>query len=51
MESGGWGLEDYAVEVDGFEVLHFQEVERVIREGDEVVYVFPPYLTLLKRFL
>ncbi|PWW75643.1 hypothetical protein C7212DRAFT_204854 [Tuber magnatum] len=37
MESGGWGLEDYAVEVDGFEVLHFQEVERVIREGDEVV--------------
>ncbi|RPB04550.1 hypothetical protein L873DRAFT_1799479 [Choiromyces venosus 120613-1] len=37
MESGGWGLEDYAVEVDGFEVLHFQEVEKVIREGDEVI--------------
>ncbi|KAG0644051.1 hypothetical protein HOY80DRAFT_230792 [Tuber brumale] len=37
MESGGCGLEDYAVEVDGFEVLHFQEVERVIREGDQVV--------------
>lgn len=40
LESSKWGLEDYAVEIDGFEVLHFQEVESVIREADEVVYVY-----------
>lgn len=42
LESGEWGLEDYAVEIVGsagtnFECLHFQPVEKVIREQDEVV--------------
>lgn len=37
--SGQWGLEDYVVEVGGSECLHFMEVEGLLREGDEVVYV------------
>lgn len=40
LESSLWGLEDYAVEIDGFEILHFQEVESIMRDHDEVVYVF-----------
>lgn len=36
---GQWGLEDYAVEVGGSECLHFMEVDRLLRDGDEVVYV------------
>ncbi|TQB72535.1 hypothetical protein MPDQ_006758 [Monascus purpureus] len=35
--SGVWGLEDYVVEVGGFECLHFMEVEGLLRDGDEVV--------------
>lgn len=39
-DSGGqWGLEDYVVEVNGFECLHFMSVDGLLREGDEVVYV------------
>lgn len=34
---GQWGLEDYVVEVNGFECLHFMEVEGLLRDGDEVV--------------
>ncbi|KAL8769129.1 MAG: hypothetical protein Q9209_004763 [Squamulea sp. 1 TL-2023] len=36
LESGDWGLEDYAVEVRGFECLHFSEVNQVLKEDDEV---------------
>ncbi|KAK7906530.1 clumping factor b protein [Apiospora marii] len=41
LESGDWGLEDYAVELsspDGsnFECLHFQLVRTVLKEGDHV---------------
>lgn len=36
LESGEWGLEDYAVEVGGFECLHFQPIESVLREDDKV---------------
>src|SRR3569833_1546760 len=44
LESGEWGLEDYAVElqaIDGtsFECLHFQPVESVLKEDEEVLYV------------
>lgn len=35
--SGQWGLEDYVVEIGGFECLHFMEVEGLLRDGDEVV--------------
>ena len=38
LESEDWGLEDYAVEVRGFECLHFSELGQVLREDDEVWY-------------
>jgi len=37
LESENWGLEDYVVEVGGWEVLHFHSVEGLLRDGDEVV--------------
>lgn len=36
LESGEWGLEDYLVEVGGFECLHFLEARQVLKDGDEV---------------
>ncbi|KAL6714041.1 hypothetical protein ACLMJK_008535 [Lecanora helva] len=36
LESGEWGLEDYAVEVRGFECLHFSELGQILRDDDEV---------------
>lgn len=36
LESEDWGLEDYAVEVGGFECLHFSETSKVLKEDDEV---------------
>ncbi|KAL8647672.1 MAG: hypothetical protein Q9210_005411, partial [Variospora velana] len=38
LESEEWGLEDYIVEVGGFECLHFQEANQVLKEHDEVWY-------------
>lgn len=45
LEGGEWGLEDYAVELADarggtFECLHFQLVSHVLKEDDQVVYVF-----------
>jgi hypothetical protein len=42
IESGEWGLEDYAVDVKGssgvnYECLHFQPVSTVMKEEDEVM--------------
>lgn len=34
---GQWGLEDYVVEVAGFECLHFMNVEGLLKEEDHVV--------------
>lgn len=44
LESGEWGLEDYAVEVlsfgaDGFECLHYQIATEILRDEDQVLYV------------
>ena len=36
LEAENWGLEDYAVEVKGFECLHFTELHQVLKEDDEV---------------
>ena len=36
LEADEWGLEDYAVEVQGFECLHFSELSQVLKEDDEV---------------
>ena len=42
IESGEWGLEDYAVDLKGsngvnYECLHFQQVGTVMKEDDEVM--------------
>lgn len=34
---GQWGLEDYAVEIGGYECLHFMEVDGMLKDGDEVL--------------
>lgn len=36
LESGQWGLEDYTVEVAGFECLHFSPVLQTLKEDDHV---------------
>ncbi|KZF24313.1 hypothetical protein L228DRAFT_245223 [Xylona heveae TC161] len=36
LESEEWGLEDYVVEVRGFECLHFCELGSVLKDEDEV---------------
>ncbi|GAB7351673.1 hypothetical protein MBLNU459_g2270t1 [Dothideomycetes sp. NU459] len=36
LEAQGWGLEDYAVHVAGYEVLHFQQLGQVLKDDDEV---------------
>jgi len=38
LEAAEWGLEDYAVEVGGFECLHFAELIQILKEDDEVWY-------------
>ncbi|KAI9825678.1 MAG: hypothetical protein M1832_001022 [Thelocarpon impressellum] len=36
LEAGEWGLEDYVVEVQGFECLHYEDVKGVLQDGDSV---------------
>ena len=36
LEADDWGLEDYAVDVHGYECLHFSELSQVLKEDDEV---------------
>ena len=36
LESEDWGLEDYAVEVQGFECLHFSVLNHILKEDDQV---------------
>lgn len=47
LESGEWGLEDYAVELGadgarGFECLHFQQVQHILKDEDQILYVALP---------
>ena len=37
LEADEWGLEDYAVEVQGFECLHYSELHDLLKEDDEVL--------------
>jgi hypothetical protein len=37
LEGSTWGLEDYVVELDGYEILHFQELSTVFKDDDTVV--------------
>lgn len=36
LESEDWGLEDYAVEVGGYECLHFSELGQILKNDEEV---------------
>ena len=36
LEAEYWGLEDYVVEVRGFECLHFSGLGQVLKDDDEV---------------
>ncbi|KAI9777525.1 MAG: hypothetical protein M1839_008819 [Geoglossum umbratile] len=36
LESDDWGLEDYVIEINGYECLHFQELGSVFKDDDEV---------------
>lgn len=36
LEAESWGLEDYVVEVGGFECLHFSSVAELLKDDDEV---------------
>jgi len=37
IESDTWGFEDYAVFINGYEALHFQTLESVFKEDDELL--------------
>ncbi|KAF1813689.1 hypothetical protein P152DRAFT_513085 [Eremomyces bilateralis CBS 781.70] len=37
LVSSSWGLEDYVVELDGFECLHFRAVTEVFKDEDTVI--------------
>lgn len=37
LESDGWGLDEYVVEVGGFECLHYANVRGVLQDNDEVM--------------
>lgn len=36
LESDGWGVEDYAVEVNGYEALHYLNPNTILHEDDQV---------------
>ena len=37
LESDNWGADDYAVEVLGFECLHYSQLGQILRDDDEVM--------------
>lgn len=39
LEAEHWGLEDYVVEVGGYECLHFSPVSQALKDDDEVWYI------------
>jgi hypothetical protein len=39
LEAEQWGLEDYIVEVGGFECLHFSPILQTLKDDDVVSYV------------
>lgn len=40
LETVTCGLEDYVVEMKGYELLHFQILGDFVKEDDEIVYVY-----------
>lgn len=37
IESGEWGLEDYAVQSNGFDCIHYKGVSELCKEDEEVL--------------
>jgi hypothetical protein len=37
LESEEWGLEDYLLEVGGYECIHYMPAEKLLKDGDHVV--------------
>lgn len=51
LESEHWGLEDYVVDLGGFECLHFTPVALSLKDDDHITYVYscpclPHFLTV-----
>jgi hypothetical protein len=40
LETQHWGLDDYVVELGGFECLHFTPVSQSLKDEDQVTYAF-----------
>ena len=40
---GHWGLEDYIVEWEGSELLHFSKIHEVVKDNDHITYEFGSY--------
>ena len=36
LEADEWGLEDYTLEIGGFECLHFSDVWNLLKDDDEI---------------
>lgn len=39
LEADGWGFEDYALQVAGYEVLHYMQLGQLLKDDDQVTYV------------
>lgn len=40
LETAEWPMEDYIVQVNGFECLHYQSLADVLKDDDFVTFVF-----------
>jgi hypothetical protein len=47
LESAEWSLEDYVVQIDGFELLHYQSLSDVLKDEDHVRSVLVQALRML----
>ena len=36
LEAEDWGLEDYCVDVNGYECLHFAVLDQILKEDDQI---------------
>lgn len=45
LEAEGWGFEDYALQVGGYEVLHWMKIGDLVKDDDQVTYVCLPSTT------
>lgn len=43
LEAEGWGFEDYALLNNGYEVLHWMQLDQLLKDDDAVSYVDGPW--------